>query len=356
MNATSPNPVPNPPPTTTPHSSRFLYVVNSIERTVSGYSINGASGALSPLGVPMATGDAPIYAAATQDGKFLYVANGGTTSDVSAYRINQTSGVLPPTAPASFATTGSSDPLGIATDRHQPMYTQQNAHATSAFAIDTVSGTLSDVTGTPVMAPTGVSFENLAVSSQWRVSLRDRLCNESCVDLRAERGGLPVLSGPPAPAGTFPEGIAVDATGKFAYVANWISNDVTSYTITPGTGGLVPASRTLVGAGCAPQELTLDPSSTHLFVSCPGLSAIVEFSIDAATGALMPMTPVFSTGPAAGPRGVAVDASGAFLYSAWNSTSRAGTAAIHNDGSLATVAGTAATGNGPIGVVVSGTQ
>ena len=255
MNATSPNPVPNPPPTTAPHSSRFLYAVNSIERTVSGYSINAASGALSPLDVPMATGDAPIYAAAMQDGKFLYVANGGT-SDVSAYRINQTSGVLAPTAPA----------------------------------------------------------------------------------------------------GTFPEGIAVDATGKFAYVANWISNDVTSYTITPGTGGLVPASRTSVGAGCAPQELTLDPSSTHLFVSCPGLSAIVEFSIDAATGALMLMTPVFSTGPAPGPRGVAVDASGAFLYSAWNSTSRAGAAAIHSDGSLTAVAGTAATGNRPIGVVMSGTQ
>lgn len=355
MNASDPTPVPDPPPSTIPHSSHFLYVVNSIERTVSGYSINAANGMVSSVGAATATGDTPIYAVATPDGKFLYVANGGTTSDVSAYRINQATGMLTPTTPASFATTGNTDPIGIATDTSSAHVYTANVHGISAFAIDAASGNLTDVAGTPVAAPAGVSFQNLAVSPNGAfLYVTDSATNRVWI-YALNTAGLPVLSGPPAPAGSFPESIVVDATGKFAYVANWISNDVTSYTITPGTGVLVPAARTLLGAGCEPQELVLDPSSAHLFVSCPGLSSIAEFSINATSGALTPM-PAFSTGPATGPRGLAVDASGGFLYAAWNTQNRASTSAIRSDGSLAPVSGTAMTGNGPIGVVVSGTQ
>lgn len=311
---------------------------------------------MSPLGTQLPTGDAPIYAAATQDGKFCYVANGGTSSDVSAYRISQATGMLTPTTPAAFPTTGESDPLGIATDPAATHVYTANAHGVSAFAIDAASGNLSDVPGTPVMAPTGVSFENLAVSPNGGFLYVTDSATNRVWTYALNAAGLPVLSGPPAPAGTFPEGIAVDATGKLAYVANWISNDVASYTITPGTGALVPAARTSVGTGCEPQELAVAPSSTHLFVSCPGLSTIAEFSINPTTGALTPLPPAISTGPATGPRGIAIDASGSFLYSVWNTQNRVTTAIINSDGSLAPVPGSVATGNGPIGVVVSGVQ
>ena len=154
---------PKPPPLPSHQISRFVYVVNSIEETVSGFSIDVQSGMLTPVGACVATDDAPIYAAASPDGKFLYVANTGTdASNVSGYRINPSSGV----------------------------------------------------------------------------------------------------------------------------------------------------------------------SSRFLYVTCAGRGTIAEFTIDAVTGKLTAITPALSLGTGIGPRGIAVDASGSFVYTAFNTQNRAGTAMV----------------------------
>ena len=140
------------------------------------------------------------------------------------------------------------------------------------------------------------------------------------------------------------------------YVANWNSDDISRFTITPGTGVLVPAApNTPVDLHCAPQEIAVDPTSKFLFVSCPGLSKIDQFAINTTTGFLTPKTS-FSTGQFTQPRGIAVDRSGLFIYSAWNQQNRAGTAAIAANGDMTAVGGTPLTGRGPIGVALSGTQ
>lgn len=91
--------------------SKFLDVMNSIEDTVEGFAIDAAMRALTAKGQVVAADDAPIYAAATPDGKFLYVANAGTKAvGVSAYMIEGLSGSLMPTVPAGFATTSDSGP------------------------------------------------------------------------------------------------------------------------------------------------------------------------------------------------------------------------------------------------------
>ena len=88
-------------------SSKFLYVVNSIEETFQGFAIDAATGALTEVGAAAATDDAPIYAAATPDGKFLYVANVGTkATGVSAYRIDGIRGSLMPSAPGGVRDDG----------------------------------------------------------------------------------------------------------------------------------------------------------------------------------------------------------------------------------------------------------
>jgi hypothetical protein len=64
----------------------------------------------------------------------------------------------------------------------------------------------------------------------------------------------------------------------------------------------------------------------------------------------------FATGQFTQPRGIAVDRSGLFIYSAWNQQNRAGTTAIAANGDLTPVDGTPATGRGPLGVALSGQQ
>jgi 6-phosphogluconolactonase (cycloisomerase 2 family) len=105
-------------------------------------------------------------------------------------------------------------------------------------------------------------------------------------------------------------------------------------------------------AGCGPQELAIDPSVKFLFVSCAGLSEIARFGIDSASRDLTPLPP-FSTANSRPPRGIAIDASGSYLYSAWNMQNKAGAAAIETNGTLTAVSGTPSTGRGPIGVALS---
>ena len=106
------------PTTTTKHY--FAYVVNGGAHTVSAYSINSSTGALTQVsGSPFATGTGPQGIAADPAGKFLYVANygagGGNT--VSAYMINASSGALTQVSGSPF-TIGSSGsgPIALAVD------------------------------------------------------------------------------------------------------------------------------------------------------------------------------------------------------------------------------------------------
>lgn len=337
-------------------TSRFLYVVNSIEETVQGFAIDAATGGLTAVGLAVATDDAPIYAAATPDGKFLYVANAGTKAiGVSGYRINGTTGELTATVPAEFATTGDTQPFGIAVDATSTRLYTTNHHSISAFTIDPATGALSDVPGTPVAIPDTNLLGTLALTPNGQFLYAADVQNSSVWEFSVTASGLPQRIGS-VPTGRYPVGIAVDSAGRFVYVANWVSNDISRYSITPETGALVAASSTTaMPDGCNPQELAVDAAAQSLFVSCPALGIIERFTIDPASGALSNLLS-FPTGPLTQPRGVAVDGSGSFVYSAWNMQNRASATAIDSSGALNAVSGAPATGRGPIGLALSGHQ
>ena len=85
-------------------------------------------------------------------------------------------------------------------------------------------------------------------------------------------------------AGTNPLSVAVDPTGKFAYVTNFSSNDVSMYTINSATGALTPTGT--IPAGSAPTSIAIHPSGKFAYVTNSGSNDVSIYSIDAATGAL----------------------------------------------------------------------
>ena len=75
-------------------TGRFAYVGNAHSDTVSAYTIDATTGALSPMnGLPVATGSSPYAVAVDPTGRFAYVANYGN-NNVSAYSIDATTGAL----------------------------------------------------------------------------------------------------------------------------------------------------------------------------------------------------------------------------------------------------------------------
>jgi 6-phosphogluconolactonase (cycloisomerase 2 family) len=92
-------------------------------------------------------------------------------------------------------------------------------------------------------------------------------------------------------AGTNPGSVAVDPSGRFAYVANVTSGDVTTFSIDQTTGALTEVG-TEVAAGGSPVAVALDPSGRFLYVAITiamNVSNVAVFSIDQATGALTPV-------------------------------------------------------------------
>jgi DNA-binding beta-propeller fold protein YncE len=74
--------------------------------------------------------------------------------------------------------------------------------------------------------------------------------------------------------------------GRFAYVANSESNNVSAYTIDAATGALAAVAGSPFAAGTFPLFVTLHPSGKFAYVANNSSSNISVYTIDAATGAL----------------------------------------------------------------------
>jgi len=121
----------------------FAYVANSGDNTVSAYTINPTTGALTSVGAPVATGISPRFVAVPPNGKFAYVTN-QLDSTVSAYTINPINGGLSSVgAPVS---TGS-HPTGITVDPSSKFLyvANSNDNTVSAYVINSTTGALTPV-------------------------------------------------------------------------------------------------------------------------------------------------------------------------------------------------------------------
>jgi 6-phosphogluconolactonase len=84
--------------------AQFLYVSNQADDTVSAYSIDAKTGALTSIpGSPFATGNSPSSVAVDPTAQFAYVAN-WRDGTVSGYSIDANTGALTPISGSPFAT------------------------------------------------------------------------------------------------------------------------------------------------------------------------------------------------------------------------------------------------------------
>lgn len=111
--------------------------------------------------------------------------------------------------------------------------------------------------------------------------------------------------------GTAPDFVTVDPSGKYVYVANFSSNDVSQYTV-GANGSLTPMTTATVVAGTGPVSITIDPSGKYAYVVNQTSATVSQYSIGT-TGALTPMTAA-TVAAGSAPRFVAVAPSGKYAY------------------------------------------
>jgi 6-phosphogluconolactonase len=276
---------------------RFAYLTNEgdpwgyedgANGSVAMYSIDATSGALTSTG--MINGNCPGLCdpspmVVDPSGKFAYVVTGGggIPFSLAMYTIDATTGAL--TSIGTIAAGGvpnsvAVDPAGKFVYLATANVTPGLAGSVSAYAINATTGALTSV-GT---IATGTDPGSIAVdpSGKFAYVTNSGSNDVSMYTIDATTGALGSIG--TIAAGTDPVSVAVDPSGKFAYVTNFSSNDVSMYTINATTGSL-----TLLGtiaAGLSPSSIAIHPSGNFAYVTNSGANDVSMYSIDSATGAL----------------------------------------------------------------------
>ena len=201
----------------------------------------------------------------------------------------------------------------------------------SMYTVDSCTGSLTATTpaSIPVGIHTGINSESMALDPSGKflyiANLVSNAMDSATVSMFSINSTTGILT-PTTPAmvstGFFPQGIAVDPSGKFAYTANSDDNTVSIFTISSSTGVLTPTTPAALvipplftsrSTESGPDFVNVGPSGQVLYVTDQDNGSISTFAIDSNTGTLTSTNPA---GTIAGPDPgrVTVDPSGKFAY------------------------------------------
>ena len=289
----------------------YAYVANQYENTISQYTI-GADGALTPMSpAKVATGETPEWITVDPSGKYVYVANAKPTPAGRIYQYTiSADGTLSPmsipwvsagTYPESIAIDPSGKYAYVANNQSNNISEYMLGTDGALISIGTIlSGSgYPNAPSSVVVDPSGkyiyVSNADGKSVSQYTIGLT---------------GGLtPMTPATVATSGTNGNAwhMAIHPSGGSLYVTGYFDNVVFQYTV--GTSGAL-TPMTTVSTGSYPASIAVDPSGKYAYVG-NATGSISQYTI--VSGAFTPMTPAtVGTSQAAW---VTIDATGKYLYS-----------------------------------------
>jgi len=94
-----------------------------------------------------------------------------------------------------------------------------------------------------------------------------------------------------------PRSVEVDPSGRFVYVADGDSSDVSAYAVNSNAGTLSPLAGSPFAAGAGPRSIKADPSGKFVYVAnqcgdpgCNVSGSVSAYTVDGGTGVLSPVS------------------------------------------------------------------
>jgi 6-phosphogluconolactonase len=300
--------------------SNSMFVVNA-GGTVTAYTVN-SNGTLAVSGSGTNTGGStPVALAADPAGKFLFVANQGTSSDVASGTISvfmiQGTGLKAVGTPVSTATqgqVGGSGPSAVAVSPvgNYLYVANQFSNNVDEFTFDSTGALTFKNFYTAGINPSGLAFSRCAGVASNTVTASCTVADDNnlfvsnsgsnnisifsaCIQVSATCSapdgtltGIP--SGSPVAAGVGPATILVDRTSDFIYVVDRGSSQVSAYQYSPATGVLTPLGTGSGGASVFSGGITANIANTTttfnwIVLTNNGSSSLSPFKV-AVTGRL----------------------------------------------------------------------
>jgi 6-phosphogluconolactonase (cycloisomerase 2 family) len=265
---------------------------------VCGYNINSSTGALSPIGCYTSVRPAAVSSAErlTVDpfNRFVYVGSYQGGNSVVGFTINPSTGVLTEIPGSPFATTN--DPRGLTIDPTGSyiFFADSTSPSVEVMQITPVTGVLTNDATKPAGA---TGFYGVAASPSGNYvyfsanGYGASFGSGPIAGFSIGSGGaLTTLAGSPYAAGTNLATVVIDPTGTYLYAGDselGAGGRIFGYTITPGTGVLVPISGSPWNISYPAQSLSMDPTGRFLYACVSyGNPYIVAYTINPFTGAL----------------------------------------------------------------------
>jgi 6-phosphogluconolactonase len=312
-------------------SSHYVYATLPAVSELAVYREDPYSGTLTELsGTPYTVGDGAHSVVVHPSGKFLYVANPGQgENDISLFDIASNGYVteVPPRTPIGTNGNASQPSLLVMDSAGGYLYVMNTGSSNiSVFSIDSTSGVLTPV-GSPVslggltplnmrLTPSG-SFLYVSVAGG-----QVGTTNGSIEGFSVNAGVLQSLTPPLTSAdGVNPNGLGIDPSGSYLYVANTQSNSISIFAISapntpPGSLSEVQGSP-LADIYNDPFSLLLDSKGLYLYVANQGSNNVAVYSISSTTGlpvALTTSTSAFAFTTEGSPSFLVEDPNGNYLF------------------------------------------
>ncbi len=276
----------------------YLYVGNGNNTYIAGFSV-GTTGALSVLnGSPYNNGVAAQSLAITPTNTFMYVA---TTNGIYCYLINSDGSITVQNSGNAVAQDVVATAMQVDSTGSYLLAAgvgiSRAAQAIGIYQINTSTGLLTALTGSPLALYTGKASTATVVSPTGMLITP----NNSYVYVSLQALGVQVLTLgtggalstgsaptflPPLSTSSSPAdyGLASDPNSKFLFVAE-INTGLRVFSIgTSGTLNEISGSPYATGTG--PTGVALDPTGSYVYVANKGSNNISAFTLTAASGKL----------------------------------------------------------------------
>jgi 6-phosphogluconolactonase len=293
-------------------SKRFLYAINSRANTISIFNVAN-NGILTLSGTPVQAGNGPNAAIVDPTGQYLLVTN-NFSNNISVYSIDSGSGALSELTGSGSPFFANQNPTEILFSHSgQFVYvTNPSIGMVTGFAF--ANGVLTQLPSSPVLSGAGAAALAVDASDQFLYVVNPSasnpppytatLGNISAFNIDSTTGALTPILGSPftSTAGTGPTAIVVDPTGRFVYAASPGSSDaIWCFAITPTNGELVAAAHSPFSSPGGGLFALFDPSGKYFYIGSATGKGLVGYTYNPSTGALVNITgSPFSTGTSPG--------------------------------------------------------
>ncbi len=299
--------LPNPSFLATDRQRRYLYAANEMMDfegkpggAISAFSVDAASGKLSPLNQQPTGGGAPCHVTVSQDGKFVLVANymGG---NVTVFPVQANGSLGAAVEHVQHQGKGANAKRQEGPHAHNVVLDPANRFAfvsdlgidkVMVYQFDAATGKLRPhATPAAGMKP-GAGPRHFTFHPQGKYAYVISELNSTVTAFAydAAQGSLRELQ----TVSTLPTGFAGESfcadihlspDGRFLYGSNRGHDSIATFAVDGQTGQLTPAGHTPTG-GKWPRNFTLDPSGNFLLVANQYTNNVVVFRRDAKTGGL----------------------------------------------------------------------